>query len=193
MANTPIESIEAEQPLLIERYGFVPDTGGAGKYRGGLGIVREFRLLADEAMVQIRSDRTKFLPWGVRGGKPGTRTWSIVNPDTENRILPSKFLIWLKKNDVYRLIQAGAGGYGSPMERNPEAVLNDVLEEKLTIEYARKEYGVVIDPQTLTLDVAATDKLRTQMKKRGGTHALQVVTTGESRGDEAPPHFPRLD
>jgi len=71
MANTPIESIESEQPLLVERYGFVSDTGGAGKYRGGLGIEREFRLLAEDATFQLRSDRSDFTPWGVQGGKTG--------------------------------------------------------------------------------------------------------------------------
>ena len=166
MANTPIESIEADQPLLVERYGLVPDTGGAGKYRGGLGIVREFRLLADEATFQLRSDRHDFTAWGVEGGKPGTPTRNYLNPDTENRELPGKYLMTMKKGDVYRLIQAGAGGYGDPLERDVYAVLDDVKQEKLTVDYARREYGVVIDVDSLELDIVATEQLRSQMTEK---------------------------
>ena len=165
MANVPIESIEADQPLLVERYGLVPDTGGAGKYRGGLGIVREFRVLADEATFQLRSDRHDFLPWGAEGGKPGTPTTNYLNPDTENRELPSKHLMTLQKGEVYRLIQAGGGGYGDPLERDVYAVLEDVQQEKLTVEYVRREYGVVIDPSNLELDLNATEALRSRMRE----------------------------
>ena len=165
MANTPIESIEADQPLLVRRYELAPDTGGAGKYRGGLGIVREFQLLADEATFQLRSDRHDFLPWGVEGGKPGTPTRNYLNPDAENVELPGKHLMTLKKGDVYRLVQAGAGGYGNPLERDVEAVLDDVRQEKLTIDYVRREYGVAIDPDTLELDLLATEALRAEMSK----------------------------
>jgi N-methylhydantoinase B len=166
MANTPIESIEADQPLLVEQYGLVPDTGGAGTYRGGLGIVRQFRVLAEEATFQLRSDRTDFLPWGAEGGKPGTPTRNYLNPDTENQELPGKYLMTLKKGDVYRLIQAGAGGYGDPLDRDAGAVLEDVRQEKLTVDYVRREYGVVVGPDTLELDQKATEELRAKM--RGG-------------------------
>jgi N-methylhydantoinase B len=163
MANTPIESIESDQPLLVERFGLVPDTGGAGEYRGGLGIVREFRLLAEEATFQLRSDRTNFRPWGVEGGKPGTPTQNWLNPGTpEEQELPGKHLMTLKRGDLYRVVQAGAGGYGDPLSRDPQAVVEDVQQEKLTQEYARAEYGVVLDAVG-ELDVAATEGLRAEM------------------------------
>ena len=73
-ANTPIESIEANHPLRVRRYGFVPDSEGAGKYRGGMGIVREFELTADEATLQVRSDRGKYLPWERKAGAPAHAT-----------------------------------------------------------------------------------------------------------------------
>ena len=165
LANTPIESVEADQPFLVERYGFVPDTGGAGKYRGGLGMVREFRVLADEAMFQLRSDRHDFLPWGVQGGKPGTPTLNFVNPDTGNGEIPGKHVMNLKKGDLYRLVQSGAGGYGDPLERDVTAVLDDVQQEKLTIDYVRREYGVVIDPDGLELDLKGTAELRSRMRE----------------------------
>jgi N-methylhydantoinase B len=164
MANTPIESIEADQPLLVEQFGLVADTGGAGKYRGGLGIVRQFRVLAEEATFQLRSDRTDFLPWGAEGGKPGTPTKNYLNPDTENRELPGKHLMTLKKGDVYRLIQAGAGGYGDPLDRDAAAVLEDVRQEKLTVDHVRREYGVVVSPDKLELDQEATEELRAKMR-----------------------------
>ena len=168
MANTPIESVEADQPLLVRRYGYVPDTEGAGKYRGGLGIVRDIELTADEATLQIRSDRTKFLPWSMNGGKPGSRTYSIVNPDTEHRVMPSKFTTSFKKGDVYRCILAGAGGHGDPLERDPEAVREDVLQEKVTAGRAKSEYGVVIDADTLVVDERATAELRERMAAERG-------------------------
>ena len=163
MANTPIESIESDQPLLVERFGLVPDTGGAGEFRGGLGIVREFRLLAEEATFQLRSDRTNFRPWGVEGGKDGTPTQNTLNPGTpEEQDLPGKHLMTLKKGDLYRVIQAGAGGYGNPLHRDPHAVYEDIQQQKLTPSYARQEYGVVLTADG-NLDLPATQSLRAQL------------------------------
>ncbi len=165
MANTPIESIEADQPLLIERFGLYADTGGAGQYRGGLGLIRDYRILAEEATFQLRSDRTVFPPWGVDGGKPGTPTRNYLNPDTALEELPGKKLMTLKKGDLYRVIQAGGGGYGDPLKRDAFAVLDDVQQEKLSLANARAEYGVVIDPETLELELVATETLREEMRK----------------------------
>ena len=165
LANTPVESIEADNPLLVERYSFATDTSGAGKYRGGLGNIREFRVLADDTTFQLRSDRHDFLPWGVQGGKPGTPTRNYVNPDGEGGEIPGKYLATLKKGDLYRLVQAGAGGYGDPLERDVYDVHEDVLQEKLTIDHVRREYGVVIDPGTMELDLIATEELRSRMRR----------------------------
>ncbi len=182
MANTPIESVEADQPLLVRRYGYVPDTEGAGRYRGGLGIVRDIELTADEATLQIRSDRTKFLPWSMNGGKPGSRTYSILNPDTEHRVMPSKFTTPFQKGDVYRCILAGAGGHGDPLERDPEAVREDVLQEKVTAGRAKSEYGVIIDAGTLVVDERASAELRERMASERGPLKLEpeVVTVADA-------------
>ena len=172
-ANTPIESIEADQPLRITRYGYVPDSGGPGEFRGGLGVIREYELTAREATMQIRSDRNKFLPWGARGGSPGSRTYGFLNPDGENRELPSKFLLEVQKGDVYRSVQAGAGGYGDCLKRDPEAVRYDVVLEKVTVDGARRDYGVVLFGDDNTVDVAATRDLRDEMRDERGPLDLE--------------------
>ena len=165
MANTPIESIEAEQPLLIERFGLHPDTAGPGKHRGGLSLIRDYRILAEDATFQLRTDRTDFLPWGVDGGKSGSPTRNYLNPDTDSqKELPGKHLMTLKKGDLYRVIQAGGGGYGDPLDRDVYAVLEDVEQGKLTVEHVRREYGVVISGDKPVLDLKATDDLRSEMR-----------------------------
>ena len=165
LANTPIELLEAEQPIRIEQYGFVADTGGAGAYRGGLSVMRDFRIL-EEATLQIRSDRRKFRPYGLYGGKPGTSASGVLNPDTDPKEMPSKFLMTAQPGDLYRIVLAGGGGYGDPLERDPKRVAADVREEKLSRDYARKEYGVVLDAVRLEVDAEATAALRQQMDQQ---------------------------
>jgi N-methylhydantoinase B len=165
LANTPIELLEAEQPIRIEQYGFVADTGGAGAYRGGLSVMRDFRIL-EEATLQVRSDRRKFRPYGLYGGKPGTPASGVLNPDTDPKEMPSKFLMTAQPGDLYRIVLAGGGGYGDPLERDPKRVAADVREEKLSRDYARKEYGVVLDSVSLEVDAEATAALRQQMDQQ---------------------------
>ena len=164
MANTPIETIETDHPLMVERFALVPDTGGPGKYRGGMAITREFRVMADEATFQLRTDRHDYPAWGVEGGKPGTMTRNYINPDTNDREVPAKHLTTMKKGDLYRLVQASAGGYGDPLDRDVHAVLDDVEQEKMSVGHAREEYGVVIDSDTLRPDLKATGELRAHMR-----------------------------
>jgi len=162
VANVPIEVIEAEYPVRVEEYAFLPDTEGAGKFRGALGIVRQYRLMAEQATVQLRSDRQKFQPWGVMGGRASAPGKIIKNPQAESLPLPSKFVRTFQKGDVLRGEMPGSGGYGNPIERNAQAVLEDVIDEKLTIGRAREVYGVVIDPCSMKIDQGATSTLRQQ-------------------------------
>jgi N-methylhydantoinase B len=165
LANMPVELIEAENPLRIESYAFIPDTGGAGRYRGALGIVREYRLLADEAVVQIRSDRFFHPAWGVRGGKPGAPARAVLNPGTPQEApLPSKFIRTLRRGEVIRALMAASGGYGDPLERDPAAVARDVLGQKMTVDHALCEYGVVMLPDGRDADIAATQQVRRQRR-----------------------------
>ena len=111
-SNVPIEFIEKDNPLMIEQYGFVPDTGGAGRFRGGLSIVREYRALADDIQLTVRSDKRDHPPSGLMGGKPGAPSLNVLNPETENRVLPVLLTQpeILNCGDVFRHIMAGAGG-----------------------------------------------------------------------------------
>jgi len=162
-SNVPIEMIEAEYPLRVERYGLVADSGGPGRHRGGLGIERSFRLLADEATLTLRSDKRRFPPFGLHGGKSGAPCMTIINPDAEHRTLPVLVTdpVTLKRGDVFHHRLAGGGGYGDPLTRDPAQVLQDLLLDKITIGHARAAYGVVIIAGTPPrLDPAATHALR---------------------------------
>jgi N-methylhydantoinase B len=144
-SNIPIEMIEREHPLRIERYGLVPDSGGAGRYRGGLAIVREFRLLAGEAMITVRSDKRRFPPYGLHGGQPGSPSMNIVNPGPQQRVLPVLFTqpVMLRQGDLYHHTLAGGGGHGDPLQRDPALVLRDLQQERVSPQGALRDYGVV--------------------------------------------------
>jgi N-methylhydantoinase B len=165
-SNNPVEVIEAEYPIAIERYGFVPDTGGPGRFRGGLALIREYRFLEAEGVLQLRTDRRRFLPYGLAGGRPGTPSGNVLNPGGEARELPGKCTITVRRGDVFRHVLAGAGGWGDPLDRDPERVREDVLEEKLGAVYARREYGVVVDEATGQVQGPETAALRAARRSR---------------------------
>ncbi len=165
VANVPVETIEAENPVLIEEYAFLPDTGGPGTWRGALGIVRQYRMLAGSSTVQLRSDRQKFGPWGLFGGQDGAMGRCYMNPAGENARVPAKFVMTMDRGAVLRGEMPGSGGYGDPLARDPAHVLEDVRQEKVTPEHARDAYGVVIDMAAMAVDAAATTALRAE---RGG-------------------------
>jgi len=146
--NTPVEAVEMEYPFRIERYEFIPDTGGPGKYRGALGLRRDILLLQDEITWARYGDRQRFAPFGLFGGKPGAPGQFVLNPGTPSeRVMKSKGLDRLQAGDVVSLRLPGAGGYGDPSERDPSLVLKDVRDGKVTQKRAQEDYGVQ-DPQT---------------------------------------------
>jgi N-methylhydantoinase B len=157
-SNVPIEMIEAEYPIRIEQYALVPDTGGAGKFRGGQSMVREYRLLADEAVLSVRSDKRRFPPYGLHGGKPGAPSMNLVNGKTVLPTLMTKPHA-LKKGDSFRHQLAGGGGYGNPYERDVELVQRDAMQGRITLAHAREAYGVVLNAD-LSVDARATAALR---------------------------------
>jgi N-methylhydantoinase B len=167
LSNNPVELIEAELPLQVLEYGFVTDSGGAGRHRGGLAFVREFRLLADEAVCTVRSDRRHHRPYGVQGGQRGSGSLNILNPGTpRERTLPTMPMaaIELRKGDVFRHVAAGGGGFGPAWQREPQSVLEDVLDGKVSIGAALRDYGVVIHPTQLALDTAGTEVARAALR-----------------------------
>ncbi|WP_099363659.1 hydantoinase B/oxoprolinase family protein [Fredinandcohnia onubensis] len=163
LSNTPVETLEAKKPIRIEKYEFIRDSCGAGKYRGGLGILRQYRLLNHDAVIQVRADRVNMPPYGLMGGKPGGKSKNVLNPDTEKKIMPGKFSMDMKESDVFLHEQAGGGGFGNPYEREIELIIEDIKDEKISCEYALNEHCVVINPNTLEVDHEKTELLRSQL------------------------------
>jgi len=165
-SNVSVEMIEQDYPIRINQYGLVPDTGGAGQYRGGLALMREYESLHDGALLNVRSDKRDFPPHGLFNGKNGKPSKNILNPDSKQKILPVLMteVETLNRGDVFRHIMAGGGGYGDPLKRKPELVLKDVIEEKVTIAGAKEDYGVVIikTAEEFLVDSFATKTLRTK-------------------------------
>ena len=165
-SNVSVEMIEQDYPIRINQYGLVPDTGGAGQYRGGLALMREYESLHDGALLNVRSDKRDFPPHGLFNGKNGKPSKNILNPDSKQKILPVLMteVEALNRGDVFRHIMAGGGGYGDPLKRKPDLVLKDVIEEKVTIAGAKEDYGVIIikTAEELLVDSLATKKLRTK-------------------------------
>ena len=169
LAKVPAELIELELPVLVEEDALWPDSEGAGEFRGGLGMVRQTRYLMNDTTVQLCSDRTKHPPWGVAGGGSAAGSQRILNPGTEDRVLPGKSTFQVKAGDRLRTAWPGAGGYGNPLARDPERVLWDVIEEKVSVRRAREVYGVAVDAQKRTIDWEATSWLRRDLPHRGST------------------------
>jgi N-methylhydantoinase B len=164
-SNVPIELIEVDYPLRIEEYSLMIDSGGPGKHRGGLSVVREYRALEDNIMLSVRSDKRAYPPHGLFGGLEGHPSINIVNPGKDERVLPVLMMqpLTLRKGDVFRHVMPGGGGYGNPLERDPAAVLDDVIAEKVSEDQAVKSYGVIIrkDPENRPyVDLEATTQCR---------------------------------
>lgn len=131
--NIPVEAIEIDYPIRIRRYELAPDTGGGGKFRGGLGIVREYEMLAESSSINVRGDRAKFAPKGVHGGQDGAKSNYLLF-DAEaprGREIPSKFSGQIRRGDRLRVTTPGGGGYGPPSERAAGAHAHDVRNAKV--------------------------------------------------------------
>jgi N-methylhydantoinase B len=186
MASQSIEVVEIEHPVQILRYEFVTDGGGAGKYRGGVPYRRDYRFLEDEAVLQVRSDRHTHRPYGLEGGQPGKPSQSVMDPEGAHRLLDSKLTMTIKRGMVFRHCLPGSGGWGDPLERDPAKVLADLRNEFVSLAAAATEYGVVIDPATLTVDEPATSRRRARMRaQRGWTTPPAVVREVEPVFTEA--------
>jgi N-methylhydantoinase B len=159
LSNMPVEVMEAEHPVRVEEYAFVPDSCGAGRWRGGIGLRRAYRILAPEALLQMRTDRVLFRPYGLAGGEPGGPSRNAMVRNGETRPLPGKVTMSVERDWVIVHDQAGGGGFGDPLTRPAALVLEDICDGKITPAYARERHGVVLDEEGL-VDRAATEDLR---------------------------------
>ncbi|TKX73075.1 hydantoinase B/oxoprolinase family protein [Halorubrum sp. GN11_10-6_MGM] len=172
-ANSPIEELEDELPVYVRRYELIQDSEGAGRQRGGLGVRRDLQFYDHEASFSLLTDRTRSKPWGVFGGHAARPSRFYRNPGTaDEAVLASKSTTKLAADDVASVQTPGGGGYGDPLERAPGDVLDDVLDEKVSREKAREEYGVVIEDGRV--DEEATVERRQELRDTA------AGTTGEN-------------
>lgn len=162
VANPPVEVTEIEAPVLILERSLRCDSGGPGKFRGGLGQIYSWRALAHSVRFSWTSQKTAIPPQGVFGGKPGaTGKWLLRSDNGKEQ--PLRYAIGTKEldyGDEVTCLMAGGGGYGDPLERNPQSVLADVRLGLISLENALKDYGVMIDPDQMEIDLEATTRLR---------------------------------
>ena len=162
--NAPVEEIEINYPLRIDRYELIEDSEGAGEYRGGLGLRRDYRFIDHEVSFTALSDRDRWGPEGLAGGRAGRPAQYILDPDGRNEALGSKVTIALAADTIFSYRTCGGGGYGPPQRRAVQAVVRDLHEGKVSLERARTVYGVVIDERTGEVDQEATRELREAME-----------------------------
>jgi len=167
-ANTPVEIFESDTPLIVERRELLTDSGGPGRMKGGLGRRVVFRIPTGKnapippVNLGMQSGRYRYPPEGLFGGKDGSRAQFLVNGERGNPY----GLTQLRPGDVVIMDAAGGGGYGDPLERDPELVERDVAEEYVSVEGAQANYGVVIDSDTMKVDADASRKLRESLRKK---------------------------
>lgn len=164
LKNVPTESVEQEVPVLIGRYALRENSAGPGYYRGGVGVELELTVFPPNSVVTSRGmERYRFRPWGRQGGAAGTLGYTTIRPGTsQEREIGKIDVLYLQPNDTLRIGTQGGGGYGDPLARPMAAVLDDVLDELVSPEQAREQYGVVIAGGAV--DEAATEECRARLR-----------------------------
>ncbi|NKS73898.1 hydantoinase B/oxoprolinase family protein [Rhodococcus hoagii] len=167
--NLPTEFTESRFPFIVEKLGLAIDSGGAGRYRGGLGYEKHIRMLKDAHFMSI-ADRSILSCWGVKGGKAGRPFSVVLDPGgpNEREFDALTDAEPIKAGEVVRIRTTGGGGWGDPLDRPVEEVVRDVLWRKVSPDGARDDYGVVLAPESTTdepiVDLAATTHLRERMR-----------------------------
>ncbi len=165
--NVPVEVVEVRYPWRVERFELAQDSGGPGKFRGGLGVYRDYRIIGHKSALTVTTDRVKYTPpWGLFGGKAGKTNITVVyrNDGKEERWRKISNLP-LNENELVSFQTGGGGGYGPPLDRDPQFVLEDVINEYISLESAEKDYGVIIDRKDMKVDLNATKKMRNKMRE----------------------------
>jgi N-methylhydantoinase B len=174
------EVLENVFPIVFERQELRTDSGGPGKFRGGLGIVREYRVLSN-SVISVLGDHALLPPAGLAGGMRGAPTrWEVVRHGEAKPVavrFASKGARSVRPGDIVRLATPGGGGWGMPVERDPQLVLRDVRDGKVSMAAARAVYGVVLDPTTLEVDQAATCATRAHIRD-SSADTLAIVRGG---------------
>jgi N-methylhydantoinase B len=166
--NHPIEQMEAKYPMLFERHALREDSGGPGRYRGGLGTEQVVQARSP-ININIQVDRVHCPPWGLAGGRAGAGNQvelRIKGKDIDDLPNAKVLMQRLDRGDAITIRAGGGGGFGPPEERDPGAVARDVREGYVSPGVAREVYGVVLDARTFAVDPAATEKRRTEIKGR---------------------------
>jgi N-methylhydantoinase B len=167
LSNQPVEFVESDLPLRVLTYGLVPDSGGPGRHRGGLAFARAFALRAERAVLTVRSDRRNNPPYGLDGGSSGSPSANRLRSALGEVALPPMPMgaIEMARGDTFHHVSAGGGGFGSPLDRDPRLVLEDVLDEKVSPAAAREHYGVVLAADGRAVDEPATTALRAGLRR----------------------------
>jgi N-methylhydantoinase B len=162
-SNLPLEAMEMAFPIIADRLEYIQDSEGAGKFRGGLGIQKEFHMIANNYL-SIHSNRHKFPAAGLHGGRDAIPTKVVRNPHSEEpEIMPRQgTFIPANTDTVMTLMVGGGGGYGHPFERDPELVLWDVVNDKVSQTRAKTMYGVALDLENRRVDQDETKRLRSK-------------------------------
>ena len=163
----PVELLEREFPVRVESMALnIEDGVGHGAHRGGFGMKKEYRILANEATFTTSISRVKYPPWGVDGGLDGTCNYMAVIRDGKEIWKGGRMVnMPLKRGDIVRIMSGGGGGWGNPIERDPKKVLDDHRNGLISLSVAKEVYGVIIDPENLDIDWLATNELRKEMMK----------------------------
>jgi N-methylhydantoinase B len=185
--NGPSEQVEAKYPLLVERYGLREDSGGAGKYRGGLGTEQVVRARGD-IMFNAQIERVDCRPWGLFGGLSALgNEVSLERNGEEERFPTGKVLAQkLEAGDAYTVRSGGGGGFGSPLDRKLEDIQNDLRQNYISREAAQEFYGAVVDGKTGRIDRQATESRRASMRRRGLPKDRPFATEDNSRWGGCP-------
>lgn len=165
--NVPAEVAEVRYPWRVERFELIRDSGGPGKFRGGLGVRRDYRIIGHKAGLTVTTDRVNYTPpWGLFGGKDARSNITVVyRHDGREERWRKVSNLPLEPDDVVSFQTGGGGGYGSPLERDPQLVLQDVINGYVSLAAAQAEFGVVLDGQAMKVDIEATERLRRKMSE----------------------------
>jgi len=168
LLDIPAEALELTSPWMVLENELYEGSGGAGEYRGGLGLKKAFKLMRGSGSATFRGERFYVSAWGLFGGLPGGLGKGFVIRSGEKEEIPSKRDYDLNEGDEIHFVSSGGGGFGDPLKRKPEYTLQDVLDGRVSLSQAADEYGVVIDKDTMSISQEKTTKRREEKARLRG-------------------------